>query len=191
MSASMTTRALLSARNITKVPSPPVWGSLTFWKLASEEDVFFWNICSTCEFVKIKLIHLNFPQVPNRGKALEGWTRPSIDEMGVPTESWAKVNRWYHGGGGHELDSRHVDHADEEGDGEEMVVIRMVVVRTPAIVSRNLHFNQTMPTLVLDLESCSMCCYLTLVETLLDQWGILKHFPQCRCIFISHWSREK
>ena len=55
--------------------------------------------------------------MPNRGKALEGWTRPSIDEMGVPTESWAKVNRWYHGGGGHELDSRHVDHADEEGDG--------------------------------------------------------------------------
>jgi len=44
----MTTRALLSARNITKVPT--------------------------------------------RGKALEGWSRPSIDEMGVPTESWAKVN---------------------------------------------------------------------------------------------------
>ena len=24
-----------------------------------------------------------------------------------------------------------------------------------------------------------------------DLWGILKHFPQSRCIFISHWSREK
>ena len=27
-----------------------------------------------------------------------------------------------------------------------------------------------MPILVLDLESFSMCCYLTLVERLLDQW---------------------
>ena len=27
-----------------------------------------------------------------------------------------------------------------------------------------------MPFLVLDLESFSMCCYLTLVERLLDQW---------------------
>ena len=62
-----------------------------------------------------------------------------------------------------------MDHGDEEGDGEEMVVIRMVVVRTPAIVSRKILFNQTMPTLVLDLESCSMCCYLALVERLLDQ----------------------
>ena len=24
-----------------------------------------------------------------------------------------------------------------------------------------------------------------------DQWGILKYFPQSRCVFISHWSREK
>ena len=32
-------------------------------------------------------------QVPTRGKALQGWTRPSIDELGVPTESWAKVHR--------------------------------------------------------------------------------------------------
>ena len=30
-------------------------------------------------------------QVPNRGKALAGWTRPSIDELGVPTEAWSKV----------------------------------------------------------------------------------------------------
>ena len=28
-----------------------------------------------------------------------------------------------------------------------------------------------------------MCCYFSLVESLLDQWGILKHFPQSRCIF--------
>ena len=42
--------------------------------------------------------------------------------------------------------------------------------RTPAIVSRIINFNQTMPFLVLDLESFSMCCYLTLVERLLDQW---------------------
>ena len=60
-------------------------------------------------------------------------------------------------------------HGDEEGDGEEMVAIRMVVVGTPAIVSRKIRFNQTMPSLVLDLESCSMCCCLALVETLLDQ----------------------
>ena len=49
----------------------------------------------------------------------------------------------------------------------------------------------TMPTLVLDLESSSMCCNLPLVEWLLSQWGILKHFPQSICIFISHWWREK
>ena len=35
------------------------------------------------------------PQVPTRGKALEGWSRPSIDELGVPTEAWSKVhNSW-------------------------------------------------------------------------------------------------
>ena len=34
---------------------------------------------------------------------------------------------------------------------------------------------QTMPTLVLDLESSSKCCYLALVERLLDQWGKLRH----------------
>ena len=27
-----------------------------------------------------------------RGKALANWARPSIDEMGVPTESWKQVN---------------------------------------------------------------------------------------------------
>jgi hypothetical protein len=27
-----------------------------------------------------------------RGKALENWARPSIDEIGVPTESWQQVN---------------------------------------------------------------------------------------------------
>lgn len=26
-----------------------------------------------------------------RGKALANWARPSIDEMGVPTESWKQV----------------------------------------------------------------------------------------------------
>jgi len=30
--------------------------------------------------------------VPRRGKALANWTRPSIDEMGVPTESWKQVH---------------------------------------------------------------------------------------------------
>ena len=30
--------------------------------------------------------------VPSRGKALENWARPSIDEIGVPTESWQQVN---------------------------------------------------------------------------------------------------
>ena len=64
------------------------------------------------------------------------------------------------------------------------------LLRTPSIVPRKSHFNQTMPTLVLDLERSSMCCNLRLVEWLLGQWGILKHFPQSSCIFISHWSRE-
>ena len=59
-------------------------------------------------------------------------------------------------------------------------------IRTPSIVFRIINFNQTMPTLVLDLESSSVCCYLALCERLLDQWGILKHSPQRRCIFISH-----
>lgn len=31
-------------------------------------------------------------KVPSRGKALENWARPSIDEMGVPTEAWGPVN---------------------------------------------------------------------------------------------------
>ena len=38
-----------------------------------------------------------------------------------------------------------------------------------------------------DLERPSMCYNLPLVEWLLGQWGILKHFPHSRCIFISHW----
>ena len=29
--------------------------------------------------------------VPRRGKALVNWARPSIDEMGVPTEPWKQV----------------------------------------------------------------------------------------------------
>jgi len=31
-------------------------------------------------------------RVPTRGKALANWARPSIDEMGVPTGSWAAAN---------------------------------------------------------------------------------------------------
>ena len=30
-------------------------------------------------------------RVPARGKALANWARPSIDEMGVPTEPWKQV----------------------------------------------------------------------------------------------------
>ena len=48
------------------------------------------------------------------------------------------------------------------------VSIIVVISRTPAIVCRISHFNQTMPTLALDLESSSMCCYLALVERLRD-----------------------
>ena len=48
----------------------------------------------------------------------------------------------------------------------------------------------TMPTLVLDLESSSMCCNLPLVEWLLSQWGILKDFPQSKCIFFIAFSRQ-
>ena len=36
-----------------------------------------------------------------------------------------------------------------------------------------------------------MCCNFLLVKWLLDQCGILKDFPQSRCIFVSHWSRKK
>jgi len=31
-------------------------------------------------------------KVPTRGKALANWARPSIDEMGVPTGSWAAAH---------------------------------------------------------------------------------------------------
>ena len=31
-------------------------------------------------------------KVPHRGKALANWARPSIDELGVPTESWKQVH---------------------------------------------------------------------------------------------------
>ena len=47
------------------------------------------------------------------------------------------------------------------------------------------------------LVNCPITTFLkekqhsALVQRLLDQWGILKHFPQRRCIFISPWSREK
>ena len=34
--------------------------------------------------------------VPRRGKALANWARPSIDEMGVPTESWKQVYMHIH-----------------------------------------------------------------------------------------------
>ena len=34
--------------------------------------------------------------VPRRGKALANWARPSIDEMGVPTESWKQVYTYGH-----------------------------------------------------------------------------------------------
>ena len=36
-------------------------------------------------------------------------------------------------------------------------------------ISRKSHFNQTMPSLELDLESSSMCCNLPLVEWLFGQ----------------------
>ena len=36
----------------------------------------------------------------------------------------------------------------------------------------------------------TVCCYLALVERLLDQWVILKDFLQNRCISVSPWSRE-
>ena len=49
------------------------------------------------------------------------------------------------------------------------------------------------PNQTLDLESSSMCSSSALGETLLNQGGILKHFLQGRCIFISIflWLREK
>merc|ERR1712179_94949 len=34
----------------------------------------------------------NLLKVPNRGKALENWARPSIDELGVPSASHAEVH---------------------------------------------------------------------------------------------------
>ena len=46
------------------------------------------------------------------------------------------------------------------------------------MVRRISHFNQTMPALVLNLESSAMSCSLALVKRLLDQWGILKYIPQ-------------
>ena len=73
---------------------------------------------------------------------------------------------------------------------------QFVPIKTPTIVSRIIHFNQAMLTLVLDLESSSiMCFYLVLVKRLLGVMVMtnetLKHFPQSICIFLSYWSREK
>ena len=33
--------------------------------------------------------------VPRRGKALANWARPSIDELGVPTEPWKQVTSFF------------------------------------------------------------------------------------------------
>ena len=46
---------------------------------------------SAARATKALLTARTFTKVPSRGKALEGWVRPSINEMTVPTESWAKV----------------------------------------------------------------------------------------------------
>ena len=40
---------------------------------------------------RVMLAARSVMRVPSRGKALANWVRPSIDELGVPTESWAKV----------------------------------------------------------------------------------------------------
>ena len=53
-------------------------------------------------------------------------------------------------------------------------LLQLQFIGTPAIVKIISHFNQTMPTLALDLKSSSMSSYLGLVERPLDQRGILK-----------------
>ena len=57
------------------------------------------------------------------------------------------------------------------------VTVNAITTRTPAIVRRISWFNQTRPTLVLDLERSSIPCYLSLVERFLDfeeKLGMLK-----------------
>merc|ERR1712240_179375 len=44
--------------------------------------------------IMIRRALLSAPSVAKmsvRGKALQNWARPSIDELGVPTESWLRV----------------------------------------------------------------------------------------------------
>ena len=66
--------------------------------------------------------------------------------------------------------------------------------RTPWIVKGNKSLSLVWSkwgSQAANIRSSFMCCNLPLVKWLLGQWGILKHIPQSRCIFISHWSREK
>ena len=59
--------------------------------------------------------------------------------------------------------------------------------RAPLLLSRKSQLNHdTMPPLVLYVESSLICSYLALVKGLRDQKGMLKHSNQSRCISILH-----
>ena len=116
----MTSRALLTARNFTKVNFRCLRIICSIWLLNVKhtntkflhselvENTNFYdraNHIINASLVAPSLSKLQvlgflvlmdqmlnpWLQVPNRGKALAGWTRPSIDELGVPTEAWSKV----------------------------------------------------------------------------------------------------
>ena len=96
MSASITSRALLTARNFTKVNFRSLRIISSNVKHTNTSLYAFVSLivnwCKVLGFLVLMEQMLNpWLQVPNRGKALAGWTRPSIDELGVPTEAWSKV----------------------------------------------------------------------------------------------------
>ena len=58
------------------------------------------------------------------------------------------------------------------------------IVRTPSIVKGNKSLNLVWSKWGSQWWSSSICCYLPLVQWLLGQWGILKHFPQSRMMYL-------
>ena len=54
-------------------------------------------------------------------------------------------------------------------DSKKGILQQFLHLEEVTIKDRISHLNQTMLTLVSDLESSSMCCYLSLVVRLLDQ----------------------
>ena len=61
------------------------------WRLEFHVIILIFQIRMTGLVTRTFLSASRLLRVPTRGKALDNWARPSIAEMGVPTESWAAV----------------------------------------------------------------------------------------------------